>query len=97
MRDKRRQVYQSIKQELKQAAGNARYFTIEFFNEYIAAKKAMHENAKKGINDHYEKNGIIYLRSFDSVYNSKFYQKNGSVYCLFLEIAYRDNQAILAL
>lgn len=97
MKDKKRELYQSIKQELKHEAGNARYFTIQFFNEYIAAKKTMEENTKKGINNHYEKNGIIYICSFDPVYNSKFYQKNGCVYCTFLEIAYRDNKAILAL
>lgn len=96
MKDKKKKVYEEMKQELKRYCGDTRYFNMAFFEKYLSAQKKTLLNMKNGIDDHYEKNGIIFWHSYDEIYDSVFYQKNSSTYCAFLEIASWNRNKVLS-
>lgn len=78
--------YQEIKAELKTKRESIKYFTKQFFLDYLEAKKLFTENYKRGIDNTYKIDHVIYTHEYDKVYSSKFYQENGGAYCAFLEI-----------
>lgn len=78
--------YQEIKAELKTKRESIKYFTKQFFIDYMEAKKQVTENYKRGIDNTYKIDNVVLTHEYDKVYTSKFYQENGGAYCVFLEI-----------
>ena len=87
--------YKTIKTELKKQYSNTKYFTRDFYRDYLQAVKKTLENIKNNIDDSYRPAGqynyVTLFHSFDPVYTSKFYIDNGSCYCIFLEIMNKYN------
>lgn len=78
--------YQEIKAELKTKRESIKYFTKQFFLDYLEAKRLFTENYKRGIDNTYKIDNVVLTHEYDKVYTSKFYQENGGAYCVFLEI-----------
>ena len=92
----KKDIYQTIKQELKTRCRSTRYFNREFLNTFVAAKKARKRIIENGLDDSYIKDGYIILyHSYDPVYNSKFYNDNSGAYCEFLAVFLDMETAIL--
>lgn len=80
-----KKVYSDIKRVLSQES-NTRYFTFEFFQNFVAAYKQGCDNLKNNIDDSYYNNNVLLFHCYDLVYQSKFYSKNSGSYCEFLSI-----------
>ena len=88
--------FREYKDEMIRRGINCKHFTKKFFLAYSEAVKAARANAENGINDTYTgrvwldpvtlSNPIILRHSYDAVYNSDFYIRNGAAYCQFLEV-----------
>lgn len=77
--------YKEVKEAL-QEQGSTAYFTREFYESYLKAIKTGYYNRINNIDDAYQDGNITKHHSYDEVYNSDFYNLNGSMYCIFLEI-----------
>lgn len=85
--------YTAVKVELAKSAGNTKHFTKAFFKAFADAKAKRAKTIENGEADAdmyviRPEAPICLYHSFDEVYNSDFYTKNGSAYCVFLEIIY---------
>lgn len=84
--------YNYFKSELKKHA-NTKYFTREFFNDFLKAiqerKKAIANNIDMSYYKVINGNNILLYHYYDNIYDSKFYNNNGGAYCYFLQIAYK--------
>ena len=80
--------YQRIKAELKKQCRNIKYFSAAFLATFKNARAKARFNIEHDIDDSYRENDITLYHGYDEIYTSDFYQKNGSGYCSFLEIAY---------
>lgn len=81
-----KKVYQDIKRILSIQGNNTRYFTFEFFQDFITAYKTRCQNLQNNIDDSYYNNNVLLFHCYDSIYKSKFYNKNVGSYCEFLSI-----------
>lgn len=68
--------YKDIKNALKKQGCNVKYFTPDFYNNFLNDRKHSFESFISG-------NGWA---KYSKTENSDFYNKNGSSYCVFLEI-----------
>lgn len=81
--------YEQVKAELARRREDAKGFTRAFYKTYLSCLKKTRQNDENGVDDRYEdESGIVRWHSWDDVYNSKFYQKNGGAYCEFLNVVY---------
>ena len=78
--------FQKIKSAIKAQNESTKYFNKTFLETFENARETMARNIEKGVDDSYENNGILLYHSYDKVYASDFYNKNGCAYCIFLEI-----------
>ena len=78
--------FETVKAELEKRRENTKYFTKAFYKAYLDSLRATKKNVEAGVDDSYERDGVRYYHSWDAVYNSKFYQKNGGAYCEFLSV-----------
>lgn len=85
--------YTAVKTELQKRTESTKHFTRTFFKTYADAKAKRAKVIESGEADAdmyviRPEAPICLYHSFDEVYNSDFYTKNGSAYCVFLEIIY---------
>ena len=81
-----KKIYSDIKRVLSIQGNNTRYFTFEFFQNFVTAYKQRCNNLKNNIDDSYYNNNVLLFHCYDSIYQSKFYNKNSGSYCEFLSI-----------
>lgn len=78
--------YKTVKTELSKKCKSVKYFTKEFFTDFIQAVRERRHNIEKGIDRSYKNGYVTLYHEYDKIYNSKFYKENGSSYCEFLQL-----------
>lgn len=78
--------YQQIKEELKNRHESTRYFTKQFYEDYKESIRTQESKNYDREADKYIKDAIIMIHAHDHIYESDFYNKNSTGYCVFLEI-----------
>lgn len=80
--------YEEIKFELTKKCSDITFFTKDFYDTFVEAKKMTLEAEARDEEVLYKKDGIWLNRCFDKVYESRFYKENSCAYCIFLEVYY---------
>jgi len=78
--------YKKIKDELTRRHEKTTHFTRRFFDDFNTATKNRAYAIKEGIDESYKRGYITLFHSYDPIYASDFYNRNGGAYCAFLEI-----------
>ena len=77
--------FADVKADIIKQNGNAKHFTKKFYEIYKDAYSRALANFENAIDDSYLVGHVRLFHSYDEVYASKFYNKNSTGYCVFLE------------
>ena len=83
--------FQKLKQALISCGEKTTHFTKAFVESYKNARAKSKFCIENEIDDSYYSGIVRLYHSWDDVYDSRFYQKNSTAYCKFLEIANEMN------
>ena len=93
----KKNIFLTIKNELKNRRENIKYFNLKFFDIWVDAIKKREKAYQDGTDESYYKNGVKLFKFYDDIYKSDFYNKNSCAYCEFLCVAADFEKKILAL
>ena len=78
--------YSEIKEEIKNRHESTKDFTKRFYEDYKESTMSQCSKNYDRDADTYIRDGIILVHAHDRIYESDFYNKNSTAYCVFLEI-----------
>ena len=78
--------YTTIKHAIARNCDSTKYFTKSFYDTFRNAIATIKRNRELGIDDYYYDGNILTMHAYDDVRKTQFYRKNGTAYCVFLEI-----------